>query len=98
MANGDEVVIRDREAMGEKAEMSHEEIVNLAELSPEEKVIERKLRRRIDSLIMPLVILVYLMNYIDRCVLGKWMGRNGTNSSLIGITTRLQNCRVSQKI
>lgn len=29
-------------------------------------MIERKLRRKIDGLIMPLVILVYLMNYIDR--------------------------------
>lgn len=30
------------------------------------QIIEKKLKRRIDSLIMPLVILVYLMNYIDR--------------------------------
>ncbi|KAJ5115797.1 permease of the major facilitator superfamily [Penicillium angulare] len=58
--------ISDMELMGEKAEMTHEETVHLAELSPEEKVIEKKLRRRIDFLIMPLVILVYLMNYIDR--------------------------------
>jgi hypothetical protein len=38
----------------------------MAELTEEEKVVEKKLRRRIDTLIMPLVILVYLMNYIDR--------------------------------
>ncbi|KAL1961501.1 hypothetical protein VTN77DRAFT_1662 [Rasamsonia byssochlamydoides] len=66
MAHDDKVVIKDHEAMGEKAEMSHEEVVHLAQLSEEEKVLERQLRRRIDLLIMPLVILVYLMNYIDR--------------------------------
>ena len=58
--------ITDSEAMGAKAEMTHEEVVHLAELTEEEKEVERKLRKRIDSLIMPLVILVYLMNYIDR--------------------------------
>ena len=33
-------------------------------LSPEELVLEKKLRRKIDMVIMPTVILVYLMNYI----------------------------------
>lgn len=65
MAEG---VITDHDAMGEKAEISHEEVVHLAQLTPEEKILERQLRRRIDTLIMPLVILVYLMNYIDRYV------------------------------
>ena len=65
MAHG-EAVITDHEAMGEKAHMAHEEIMHLAELTPAEKEIEKQLRRRIDTLIMPLVILVYLMNYIDR--------------------------------
>ncbi|KAK0784837.1 hypothetical protein LTR48_001955 [Friedmanniomyces endolithicus] len=37
-----------------------------AQLTEEELVVEKKLRRKIDSLIMPLVIMVYLMNYIDR--------------------------------
>ncbi|KAL4758935.1 putative MFS transporter [Aspergillus foveolatus] len=51
----------------EKANITHdEEVGHVATLSPEELAIERKLRRRIDSIIMPLVILVYLMNYIDR--------------------------------
>ncbi|KAE8356817.1 major facilitator superfamily domain-containing protein [Aspergillus coremiiformis] len=58
--------ITDHEAMGEKANMTHEEVAQMAELTPEEKIVEHKLRRRIDCLIMPLVILVYLMNYIDR--------------------------------
>jgi hypothetical protein len=53
----------------EKANITHdEEVGHVATLSPEELAIERKLRRRIDSIIMPLVILVYLMNYIDRYV------------------------------
>ncbi|KAL2867646.1 putative MFS transporter [Aspergillus lucknowensis] len=43
-----------------------EEMDALAELTPEERVLEKKLQRRIDSIIMPMVILVYLMNYIDR--------------------------------
>lgn len=58
--------ITNKDLLGEKAEMSHEEVIQLAQLTEEEKVIEKKLRRRIDSVIMPLVILVYLMNYIDR--------------------------------
>ncbi|KAI9368337.1 major facilitator superfamily domain-containing protein [Aspergillus egyptiacus] len=51
----------------EKANIAHDEEMNyISELSPEEKAIEKKLRVRIDSIIMPLVIVVYLMNYIDR--------------------------------
>lgn len=50
----------------DKGSVSHEEAVHRATLTEEEKVIERKLRIRIDSLIMPLVVLVYLLNYIDR--------------------------------
>lgn len=65
---GDELFVKDTEAMGEKEQMAHEEVVQIAALTEEEKVLERKLRIRIDSLIMPLVILVYLMNYIDRYV------------------------------
>ncbi|OQE17549.1 hypothetical protein PENSTE_c020G04681 [Penicillium steckii] len=52
--------------MGGKADISHEEVVHLAKLTEEEKVLEKKLRFRIDALIMPLVVLVYLLNYIDR--------------------------------
>ena len=61
-----EHTIADSDMMGEKAEMSHEEVVYLTQLTEEEKVLEKQLRRRIDSLIMPLVVLVYLLNYIDR--------------------------------
>ncbi|KAL4912867.1 major facilitator superfamily domain-containing protein [Aspergillus aurantiobrunneus] len=51
----------------EKANIAHDEETNfVGSLSPEELAIEKKLRVRIDSIVMPLVILVYLMNYIDR--------------------------------
>ncbi|KAJ5649516.1 uncharacterized protein N7484_003239 [Penicillium longicatenatum] len=60
-----ETVVPDRGAV-DKASVSHEEAIYRASLTEEEKVIERKLRVRIDSLIMPLVVLVYLLNYIDR--------------------------------
>lgn len=63
---GEEGIIHDHDAMGEKGEMTHEEIIHLTELTPEEKIIEKKLRRLIDSIILPFVITVYLMNYIDR--------------------------------
>jgi hypothetical protein len=42
------------------------EVVQRDELTPEERLLERKLRLWIDLLVMPLVILVYLMNFIDR--------------------------------
>lgn len=66
------VHMSDAEAMGDKADMTHEEVVQMAQLTPEEKVLEKKLRTRIDALIMPLVVLVYLLNYIDR-----WVGLAG---------------------
>lgn len=44
-----------------KADAEH-----MAVLTEEEKMVEKKLKKKIDSLIMPLVVLVYLMNYIDR--------------------------------
>lgn len=47
-------------------DITKEEALHLAELTEEEKVLARKLRIKIDTLIMPLVVLVYLMNYIDR--------------------------------
>lgn len=47
-------------------DVSREEAMHHAVLSEEELLVEKKLVRKIDLLIMPLVILVYLMNYIDR--------------------------------
>ena len=58
--------LRDADFMGEKFEASYEGRMHWGELTEEELVIQKKLLRKIDSLIMPCVILVYLMNYIDR--------------------------------
>ena len=66
-----EQTFRDHDVIGEaeKAETiqreEHREDAH-DELTEEEKRIAKKLMRKIDLRIMPLVILVYLMNYIDR--------------------------------
>ena len=56
----------DHDILGEKATVTHDEAVHFGKLTEDELLIEKKLRLKIDILIMPLVILVYLMNYIDR--------------------------------
>ena len=58
----------DQDVVGEKINFAHEEVIQHPQLTLEELTIERKLRRRIDCLVMPLVILVYMLNYIDRYV------------------------------
>jgi hypothetical protein len=60
------MAIHDHDVIGEKGEVSDEEASRLRHLTQEEQEIEKKLRRRIDFLIMPLVITVYMLNYIDR--------------------------------
>jgi hypothetical protein len=37
-------------------------------LTDEEKVVEKKLVRKIDFIIMPIILTVYLLNWIDRYV------------------------------
>lgn len=59
-------VIQDHDLLDDKAGAEHCEFSQLVQLSDEEKVIEKKLVRRIDFLILPLVIIVYLTSYIDR--------------------------------
>ncbi|KAF2178838.1 permease of the major facilitator superfamily [Zopfia rhizophila CBS 207.26] len=63
MAEG---TLRDQELIGEKAGIAQQEVLHHGKLTEEELEIEKRLRRKIDWRIMPLVILVYLMNYIDR--------------------------------
>lgn len=67
-----EHTLRDHDIIGEveKAEATHHEDYDSHhdELTEDEKVVAKKLVRKIDMRIMPLVILVYLMNYIDRYV------------------------------
>jgi hypothetical protein len=64
-ANG---VILDHEVLGDKVDLSHDEAMHFGALTDEERAIEKKLVRKIDLRIMPLIVLVYLMNYIDRYV------------------------------
>ena len=61
-------IIRDHDVLGEKALTSHEDAVRFGELTEEELAVQKKMLFKIDTLIMPLVVLVYLMNYIDRYV------------------------------
>jgi hypothetical protein len=44
--------VHDHEVLGDKADMSHEEAMHFGELTPEERVIEKRLRRKIDTLIV----------------------------------------------
>lgn len=44
--------VRDHEILGEKADLSHEEAMHFGELTPEELVHEKKLLRKIDTLIV----------------------------------------------
>lgn len=62
---GHHEALHDDDVVGEK-KITHEEAEHLRALSPEEKLIEKKLKKKIDTLIMPTVVVVYLMNYIDR--------------------------------
>jgi len=59
-------VVLDHEIMADKVGVSHDDAMHFGALTPEELEVEKKLRRKIDMRIMPLVVLVYLMNYIDR--------------------------------
>ena len=59
-------ITQDSAVLGDKLHVAHEELATLRELTEEERHIEKKLLRKIDSLILPMVVLVYLMNYIDR--------------------------------
>ena len=57
--------LRDQDVLAD-SKVTREEAMHFSALTEEELVNEKRLRRKIDLLIMPLVILVYLMNYIDR--------------------------------
>jgi hypothetical protein len=62
---GHHETLRDEDIMGEKR-IGSERVEHLRQLTPDELIAEKKLRRKIDRLIMPVVVTVYLMNYIDR--------------------------------
>lgn len=57
-----EEALHDRDIMGEKPiEASH-----VRELTEEERIIERKLVRRVDWIVLPIILVVYVLNWIDR--------------------------------
>lgn len=60
----------DINSQDEKGEIADTEAAaaHLRQLTPEELAVEKKLRKKIDLRIMPIVVLIYLMNYIDRYV------------------------------
>jgi len=62
---GHHEVLHDGDIIGEK-HIDAEQAMHLRQLSPDELVAEKKLRRKIDQRIMPVVVTVYLLNYIDR--------------------------------
>ena len=86
--------LRDHDIMGDKMGASHDERMHWGVLTEEELVIQTKLKKRIDFVIMPCVITVYLMNYIDRYAQQK--SHTAPLSQLTtsqGIISRLQNCK-----
>lgn len=55
-------------ALNDKVQIDHEEIVMLCGLTDEELQIEKTLVRKIDIRILPVIVLIYIMNYIDRYI------------------------------
>jgi len=62
---GHHEVLHDVDIIGEK-HIDAEQAMHLRQLTPDELIAEKKLRRKIDQRIMPVVVTVYLLNYIDR--------------------------------
>lgn len=50
--NVEPTTVLDHEVLGDKADISHEEAMHFGALTPDELVTEKKLRRKIDSLIV----------------------------------------------
>jgi hypothetical protein len=64
---GHHEVLHDVDIIGEK-HIDAEQAMHLRVLTPDELIAEKKLRTKIDKRIMPVVVTVYLLNYIDRWV------------------------------
>ncbi|EXJ74884.1 uncharacterized protein A1O5_01580 [Cladophialophora psammophila CBS 110553] len=62
---GDDIC-RDSAMLGDKVQVERKELVELRMLTHEEQDVEKKLVRKIDVRILPIVLMIYLMNYIDR--------------------------------
>lgn len=55
-----------KESQFDDASISCQAVPVVDSLSEDEREIEPKLRRKLDTRIMPIAMLVYLLNYIDR--------------------------------
>jgi hypothetical protein len=51
----------DKDEELEKPQITHEEALAFAQLTDDEKRTERKLRILLDTLILPLIVIIYLM-------------------------------------
>lgn len=58
--------IHDSDLVSDVKDASTHHTTHLDRLSPEELEVEKRLRRKIDLRIMPLVVIIYLLNYLDR--------------------------------
>lgn len=66
-ANAASTKVHDHDLLDSTKEASESaEQTSAAALTDEELVLEKKLRLRIDLVIMPLIVWTYLLNYIDR--------------------------------
>ena len=62
-----EAALADHEIIGDKVDkVDQVETAQIARLTEDEEWLEKKLVRKIDWLIMPTILSVYLMNWIDR--------------------------------
>lgn len=57
--------VHDHDIVGEQ-KVTAEDAEHLRGLTPEELALEKKLVRKMDFRVMPICIMIYLMNYIDR--------------------------------
>lgn len=67
MANNENKVLSDLD-IAIKEDHLQDEAAPIAQLNEEERRLEKKLVRKIDLVIMPMILLVYLLNWIDRYV------------------------------
>lgn len=61
-------VVSDQEILAGKDDAGLGITGDIQNIHEDEKILEKQLLRKIDLLIMPLIVVIYLMNFIDRLV------------------------------
>lgn len=61
-------VVSDQEILAGKDDAGLGITGDIQNIPEDEKILEKQLLRKIDLLIMPLIVVIYLMNFIDRLV------------------------------